>query len=82
MRNDGLRILLEVVRRKPVLLRGYESGEEAPGAARDQPQLRWPVLRPGACAAVSCGGMLIARAISGEAHHSSTKGAAIGTVTG
>jgi len=37
MCNDGLRILLEVVRWKPVLLRGYEGREETPGAACNKP---------------------------------------------
>ena len=38
VRDDRLRILLEVVRRQQVLRRRHEGLEEAPGAARDQAQ--------------------------------------------
>src|SRR6185436_2971689 len=36
MRNDRVRVFLEVVRRKSVLFRGYEGHKESPGATRNQ----------------------------------------------
>ena len=73
MRDDRLRVLLEVVRRQHVVRRRDEGLEEAPGAPRDQAQ-RAGVgsARPARVPATAASGS-IQRAIAGEAIQSSSE---------
>ena len=70
MRDDRLRILLEVVGRQDVVLRPDEGLEEAPGAARDRAQEPARPRRRAARRRRRRGGRLTQRATSGESTHS------------